>query len=123
MPANTRARPRDSNVRWRPIQRLAKETCLRCYVCSLLLVCVVAVAEGAPPMPPKGNHPVLGAWSWRVQNGNCVETYLFRADGTTLVTSGANVGESAYEISAEPSSMGFYRWNDRITKDNGKRDC
>jgi hypothetical protein len=74
-------------------------------------------------MPPKGNHPVLGAWSWRVQNGNCVETYLFRADGTTLVTSGANVGESAYEISAEPSSMGFYRWNDRITKDNGKRDC
>ena len=47
----------------------------------------------------------------------------FRPDGTTLVTSGDEIAESVYEISAKPSAAGFYKWTDKLVKDNGKKDC
>ena len=58
-----------------------------------------------------------------VPGTDCAETYRFRADGTTFVTSAAEVSESVYTVSAQPDKQGFYRLQDRIVKDNGKPDC
>jgi hypothetical protein len=90
-------------------------------VAGASLVCAELGAE--PPHPPKTNHPILGTWVFAVPDTDCEETYYVRQDGTTLVTSGAEVAESVYEIDDEPSSKGFYKNTDRIVKDNGKPDC
>jgi len=58
-----------------------------------------------------------------VPDTGCSETYRFRGDGTTLVTSAAEISESVYTIPNEPDADGFYRLTDRVTKDNGKPDC
>ncbi len=80
----------------------------------------IDVARAAGPAP---THPVLGSWTFVLPGTSCSEIYTFHADGTMFVTSGAEVSESTYEIAARPSSKGFYKWVDRITKDNGKKDC
>ncbi|MBI3229224.1 MAG: hypothetical protein HYZ45_03280 [Burkholderiales bacterium] len=77
----------------------------------------------AAPTPLDPNHPILGTWVMQVGNVGCLETYYFRADGTSLVTSFEEVAETVMEISAKPSRSGFYRWYDKLVKDNGKKDC
>ncbi len=80
---------------------------------------------GAPAMaaPPASTHPILGIWMLTLPDGSCSEIYRFRGDGTSLVTSAAEVSESEYNIPAEPSAKGFYRLDDKVVKDNGKQDC
>jgi hypothetical protein len=79
--------------------------------------------QGAPAAPPAANHPIIGVWQLLVANGRCAETYRFRSDGTTLVTSAREVSESEFIIPATPSAKGFYKLEDKIVKDNGKQDC
>ena len=86
------------------------------------LVGAVAVAASCSAAPPP-DHPILGTWTLTPANQSCTETYFFKSDGSTLVTSAEEVAESAYDIAAEPSDAGFYRYTDKITKDNGKKDC
>jgi hypothetical protein len=71
------------------------------------------------------DHPFVGTWkiTLSLSNGTCDEIYSVRVDGTTLVTSAEEVGESEYKISEGPSEKGFYRWIDTVTKSNGKKDC
>jgi hypothetical protein len=69
------------------------------------------------------NHPIVGTWRFTLPDGSCAETYRFRADGTSLVTSAEEVAESEFEITRQPSGNGFYTWVDTIVKDNGKKDC
>jgi hypothetical protein len=90
---------------------------------ALVAAASVGAAAAAPPSPVAKDHPIVGRWAFHVADGDCVETYLFRRDGTAVVTSGAEIAETAFEISAAPSARGFYRWTDRIVKDNGKKDC
>lgn len=84
-----------------------------------LLISMLSGAQAAPP----ADHPILGIWKLSLPELSCSETYRFRADGTTLVTSAEEVSESEYRIPARPSARGFYRLEDRIVKDNGKKDC
>jgi hypothetical protein len=79
-------------------------------------------ACAAPPEPPPG-HPILGIWRLPLPQVGCAETYHFRGDGTSLVTSAEEVSESEFQIPARPSAKGFYKLEDRIVKDNGKKDC
>ncbi|MFC5462129.1 hypothetical protein [Massilia niabensis] len=79
-------------------------------------------AQAAPPAPA-ANHPILGIWKLSLPDLGCSETYRFRGDGTTLVTSAEEVSESEYSIPDKPSAKGFYKLEDRIVKDNGKKDC
>jgi len=72
---------------------------------------------------PYADHPLVGSWRFEVPNTGCHEVYRFRADGTSVVTSGAEIAESVYEVAPKPSSKGFYAWTDTIVKDNGKEDC
>jgi hypothetical protein len=46
-----------------------------------------------------------------------------RADGTKLSRSAEERNEAVFKISERPSLQGFYRWEDKITKGNGKPDC
>jgi len=85
---------------------------------ALLSVSIVANAQSLRP-----DHPIIGSWKLTLPNSSCYEVYLFRANGTTLVTSGEDIGESEFTVSDQPSPKGFYKWVDRIVKDNGKKDC
>lgn len=92
------------------------------------LFCVLAwsllpTALAVQPRPLDSSHPFLGTWVLPINNGQCLETYYIRADGTSLVTSAAEVAETNFEISPKPSRLGFYRWVDKLVKDNGKKDC
>lgn len=44
-------------------------------------------------------------------------------DGMKLSESAQERNESVFEILVQPSSKGFYKWTDTITKGNGKPDC
>lgn len=86
----------------------------------LLFASLPGTAAGAPSVP---KHSIVGTWTFTVPGTNCSETYSFHPDGTVFATSGEEVAESIYSISAEPSAGGFYKWVGTITKDNGKKDC
>lgn len=96
---------------------------MRSLFLAVTLGAAASLASAQPPHPPKPNHPIIGTWSLAVPGTDCEETYYMRQDGTTLVTSGAEVAESAYEISDEPSAKGFFKSTDKLVKDNGKPDC
>jgi len=96
---------------------------MRACASLLLLSCLCAPALAAAQPALASDHPILGIWRLEVPDTGCLETYRFRADGTTLVTSAAEISESAFTIPNEPSAQGFYRLEDRVTKDNGKPDC
>ena len=89
----------------------------------LALAAFTMAVQAAPPHPTAKDHPIIGRWVISLPDGSCSETYTFRPDGTTLVTSGEEVAESVFEISAKPSASGFYKWTDKLVKDNGKKDC
>lgn len=89
---------------------------------------ILAALALAVPVPSTAaavyaNHPLVGTWRFDVPETGCAEVYRFRGDGTSVVTSGAEIAETEFEVSAKPSSKGFYIWTDTIVKDNGKRDC
>ena len=90
-------------------------------VTAMLLLLVLCGARAAPL--PVASHPILGIWLFVLPDASCFETYRFRGDGTTLVTSAAEVSESTFTIPDKPSAKGFYKLDDIIVKDNGKRDC
>lgn len=87
-----------------------------------LLALASHVTHAAGPVPAS-NHPLLGIWRLDLPQIGCSETYHFRADGTSLVTSADEVSESEYQVMDKPSAQGFYRLEDHIVKDNGKKDC
>ena len=68
-------------------------------------------------------HPLIGTWRIDLNNVNCYEIYQVRPDGTSTVTSGEEVSENEFDIALLPSSAGYYKWVDKIVKDNGKPDC
>ena len=91
--------------------------------CFVFIVALGLTPSAVMAAGVSSDHPVLGTWTFTVPGTACSETYRFRTDGTTFVTSGQEVSESAYKIAAKPSVKGFYKWNDTIIKDNGKPDC
>ncbi len=92
-------------------------------LCTGMAALCAGAADGAFAARVAPGHPLLGTWTFVVADGSCEETYRFRSDGSTFVTSGEEVAESTYEVSAKPSRGGYYKWVDTIVKDNGKKDC
>jgi hypothetical protein len=111
---------RDSRVL---LNRYAKELVMRKLTGLLMLLAAFSHgARAAGPLPSAG-HPLLGIWKLDLPDIGCSETYHFRADGTSLVFSADEVSESEFKVMDKPSERGFYRLEDRIVKDNGKKDC
>lgn len=88
-----------------------------------LILSLLIAAGAASAAPPAPSHPILGIWRLTLPDGSCSETYRFRGDGTTLVTSAEEVSESRFDIPPEPGASGFYELKDTIVKVNGKKDC
>ena len=84
---------------------------------------LVLFSQAACAAPPGAHHPIVGVWKLTLPDGRCSETYRFRSDGTSLVTSAHEVSESEFAIPATPSAKGFYKLEDKIVRDNGKQDC
>jgi hypothetical protein len=87
------------------------------------LVVLLAMHSATAAGPPARHHPIIGVWRLTLPEVRCFETYRFRSDGTSLVTSAHEVSESEFAIPATPSEKGFYKLEDKIVKDNGKHDC
>jgi len=87
----------------------------------MLINGATATAADASELPP--DHPILGGWSFEVPHSTCVETYIYRSNGTTLVTSAREVAESRYHISSRARPSGFFKMEDRIVQGNGRPDC
>lgn len=94
---------------------------------SLLAFLMVTASAISTPLAGaaslRADHPLLGTWKISLPDGACYEIYRIRGDGSTLVTSAEEIAESELELSDQPSEKGFYKWIDKITKDNGKKDC
>ncbi|HTC50453.1 MAG TPA: hypothetical protein VK700_00795 [Steroidobacteraceae bacterium] len=73
--------------------------------------------------PPTGGTPIVGLWQVVGANAKCVETWNFRADGTSHNFSGSEESFSEYQLSAFSSEKGYYVLTDTITRTNGQPDC
>ena len=82
-----------------------------------------AWAQAVVRTPVAVDHPLIGTWRVDVPSLNCFEVYEIRPDGTTRVTSAKEIGESEFQISGQPSAKGFYKWVDKVIKNNGQPDC
>ena len=89
----------------------------------MALLSTSAQAQDVRRSPLPRGHPLIGTWGIEVPGTGCHEAYTFHPNGTTSITSGKEAGETEFELDAEPSENGFYRWVDRIVKDNGMPDC
>lgn len=91
---------------------------------TLLFAAALLAAQSALAVTPlRSDHPIVGTWRFELPDGSCHEMYRISADGTALITSAAEIAETEFEIDDQPDSDGFYRSNDKIVKDNGKKDC
>jgi len=90
---------------------------------ALVLHALPAFAQEVTKSPLPQEHPLVGTWRIDLQDFKCFEEYDVRADGTKLSRSGEERNESEHSISVLPSSKGFYKWTDKITKNNGRPDC
>jgi hypothetical protein len=90
---------------------------------AALCATLVMPTQAAETARLPADHPILGTWFVNLPQFACSETYLFKPDQTTLVTSGEEVAESRFEVSANPSAQGFYKVIDTVVRDNGKKDC
>ena len=95
------------------------------FIASLFiaLISVHAIAQETTKTPLPQEHPMVATWRIDLKDLKCFEEYEVRADGTKLSRSGEERNESEHSISVLPSSKGFYKWTDKITKNNGKPDC
>lgn len=87
-----------------------------------------ATEESAPPQafvrtPISTAHPLVGVWRIELAGGKCAEEYELRADGTKISSSGEERNESEFMISPSARGPNWYKWVDKITKNNGKPDC
>ena len=92
----------------------------------LLLATTVTAAASAQPVRRSQlplSHPLIGSWRIDLPDVDCYELYDLHANGTTRVTSGDQDIETEFELSSKPNGKGFYKWVDRVTKQNGKPDC
>ncbi|MEO7401277.1 MAG: hypothetical protein ABIV07_11020, partial [Polaromonas sp.] len=100
---------------------------MRKIVCHITLLCGFPALQAADlPSPAAGApalHPLTGNWAWTLPGKQCSETLRYRADGTRSGSSGEEVTQGRYEISAMPSLLGFYRLAETVTQSNDKPDC
>ncbi len=91
-----------------------------CLLVSLLLTVNIQVSFASDKAVL---NPLVGTWQWvNIKNG-CEETYIFAADGSSHITSGAEVSIASYQIADKPSEKGFYKVTLKILEDKGGQDC
>ena len=87
------------------------------------VVALSASAQAFSRTPLPARHPLLGTWRIELPDVKCFEEYELRSDGTKSSQSGQERNESEFMLSLGPSEKGFYKWTDRINKNNAEPDC
>ncbi|MDW5442664.1 hypothetical protein [Polaromonas sp. SM01] len=95
------------------------------------LILVAGLLAGAPLLihaagektTAAPSHPIVGTWTWALFGGACTETLQYRANKTVLGTSGQEVFENRYDITAAPDAQGFYKLVETVVRQNDKKDC
>ena len=87
-----------------------------------------AIEARSPPQvfvrtPISSAHPLVGVWRIELAGGKCAEEYELRTDGTKVSSSGEERNESEFMISPSTRATYWYKWTDKITKNNSKPDC
>ena len=90
---------------------------------AAFFVILSAQAQEVTPTQLPADHPLVGTWRIELPDQKCFEEYDVRSDGTKLSRSAEERNESVHSISPTPSTSGFYKWIDKIVKNNGKPDC
>lgn len=89
----------------------------------ILALLTTLTIHGQANAAEQSEHPIVGTWTFTLQDTGCSETYRFRPDGKLLINSSEEATESEYEISVEPDTNGFYTLVDTVTQSNAKKDC
>ncbi|MHB1249741.1 MAG: hypothetical protein ACYCZL_10155 [Polaromonas sp.] len=90
---------------------------------KLFLLAALLGGLAAAQVTTLAKHPIVGTWTWTLPDRPCTETWLYRANGTRLGSSGEEVVKGDFEITPIPSLLGFYRLVETVIEANGKRDC
>ncbi len=119
-----------SSLRYPSPLHKSRPSCALAGVVFVALFSSLAAAQGLKPSPSiaapvaaPAAHPLVGTWSWTLPGKTCTETWQYRADGKRLGTSGEEVTQADYQVSAKPTTTGFYPLTETVTNSNGKRDC
>jgi hypothetical protein len=97
--------------------------CWSILLLTASMASAVATAQEVIRTPLQSSHPLIGRWRIELPQLKCFEEYEVRADGTRSVVSGQERNESEFAMSPTPSAKGFYKWTDKIVKNNGQPDC
>ena len=95
---------------------------LRNFLFIASLTALTSPLQAAGPAPLAG-HPLIGTWTWTLFGGSCTETFQYRSNRMLLGTSGQEVAEKSYEVSATPDAQGFYKVVETVLRQNDKKDC
>ena len=92
------------------------------------LLVVTCLVTGTPLLHsagpnPQAAHPLVGTWTWTLFGGSCNETFQYRANRTLLGSSGQEVVEKNYEVTAAADAQGFYRVLETVIRQNDKQNC
>lgn len=90
------------------------------FISGLTAATSLLHAAGPAALP---GHPLVGIWTWTLFGGTCTETFQYRANRVMLGTSGQEVVEKSYEVSAQPDAQGFYKLVETVVRQNDKKDC
>ena len=93
------------------------------FLFAIIATSFAAQAQEVSPTQLPADHPLVATWRIDLPDLKCFEEYEVRADGTKLSRSGEERNEAIHSISLAPSTSGFYKWTDKIVKNNGKPDC
>ena len=92
-------------------------------IASLFFISTETYSQEINATPLPTQHPLVGSWRIDLREAQCHEIYNVMPDGRALVTSWEAESESVFQIDSAPSDKGFYKWIDKIVKDNSKPDC
>lgn len=97
--------------------------CTMKHVIAVFLLSSLATLAGGSVNDAAASHPLYGKWKWTYASNHCTETYDYRPDNTSIISSGEEQAESRFTISDKPDQKGFYRMTDVTTKSNGRAGC
>lgn len=97
-------------------------TRLRNFIVIASLTAVSPLLQAAGPAALAG-HPLISTWTWALFGSSSTETCQYRSNRTLLGTSGKEVTEKSYQVSAMPDAQGFYKAVDTVLRQNDKKGC
>jgi hypothetical protein len=81
-------------------------------------LCLCANAQAASE-----SSPIVGTWTITNPENQCMDVYTFHSDGNYTSTSGLEVVQGTYTISAPSDKVGRFKVTRTVRHNNGGKDC